>query len=91
MGVDPSEIYNKQYEALKEHGIEVLSRVLYLFERDNHNDIRKMLNQCSVPCDDGLKSEKNFIDFEFTENTEGDDINDLLIKLHELKLKSVIS
>jgi len=83
MDIDPSEIYKKQHDALKQHGLQILLHVYNWLEEDNHNAIRKTLNHSYAG--DGNGNEKSFIDFEFSDNSEGDDIEDLLTKLTQIK------
>ena len=81
--VDPSELYEKQFEMLKTHALETLETVARCIRNDNYKAIRKILNHSYAG--DGNGNEKSFIDFEFSDNSEGDDIEDLLTKLTQIK------
>ena len=85
LNIDPTEIYAKQFEALKTHALELLNDIYQALQKDDHNKIRKYLSHS--PAGDDMGSDNSFIDFNFSR--EGyDDIEELMTMLHELKLKA---
>ena len=80
LAINPAEIYQEQFDALKAHGIDILKHVLNCLEKDDHNAIRKMLYHPG--------NEISFIDFKFSEKDNGDDIYNLMDALRHLKNKA---
>ena len=85
LGIDPTEIYAKQYAALKAHGIQILVKITTAMENDDHNIIRECLS--NSPAGDDMGVDNSFIDFKFSKDGY-DDIEDFMTMLYDLKTKA---
>ena len=80
LAINPTEIYQEQFDALKAHGIDILKHVLNYLEKDDYNAICRMLYHPG----DGI----SFINFIFSEKDNSDNIYNLMNALLHLKDKA---
>ena len=81
--VSPENLAEKQYQALLNHGVGILEKMIKHLKKGEFDLAKSMTNYS--PAGDCMGTDKSFIDFDFTGENEGDDIQDLITKLKSLK------
>ena len=72
-----------QHRELKLHAIEILTKVIYLIKEERYADVLDFTQ--SSPAGDGMGDDNTFIDFAFSGNENGDDIDTLVTTLINLR------
>jgi len=80
----PEKLAYEQHIKLKAHGIEILKNILELIKKERYEDILEIYTRCS-PSGDGYGLDNTFINFNFSDDVNGDDIEALINKLKSLK------
>lgn len=82
----PNNLAREQFYALKDHAVDVLDKVKTLIINEEFDKIDALTK--FSPSGDGYGLDNTFIDFCFTDNKDGDDIQSVVNKLIELKEQS---
>ena len=85
LAIDAENLKAKQFDALKQHGINVLSEVLELLRKNDFKKIREMTFYS--PAGDGMGTDSNCIDFDWTGTGDDTDITGYLDTLEGLMPK----
>ena len=85
LSIDANNLKQKQFEALKQHGIDVLTEIIDLLKKDKFDDIRQ--RTFYSPAGDGVGSNNNCIEFNWCNDKDSVDIDSYLDTLESLKKK----
>jgi len=82
----PETLAEEQHDALKEHVIIVLDKVMTAIKSENYDAVEAMTS--SSPAGDGYGADNSFIEFEWEPTADGVDIADVAGTLRGLKSMS---
>ncbi len=86
MSINADNLKEKQFNVLKEHGISLLRNIIGLINENKFEEIERYTFYS--PAGDGMGSDNNCINFDYTDDQDGMDISsyvDLLISLKPKK------
>lgn len=89
LSTTPENLADKQFNAVKEHAIQILEKVISHLKKDEFEEVKSMTN--FSPSGDGMGCDNSFIDFKLnSDDKDGTDICqviDILKSLNEIKGK----
>lgn len=83
--INADNLKQRQFEALKQHGIDLLLHIVDLLRKNDFEGIRKFTFYS--PAGDGMGSDNNCLDFDWSGDHEGTDIDSYLDYLEGLQPK----
>lgn len=86
LSTTPENLARLQLDAIKEHAVNILKRVIFLLEEGRYSDIEEMLQRS--PAGDCMGTDHHFIDFAWAPDPDdGLDILEVLEMLERLQSK----
>lgn len=85
LSINADNLKQKQYDALKAHGIAVLQHIINLLKKDKLDDIEPLLFYS--PAGDDMGCDNNCIDFNWTDSRDNTDISEFVSNLKHLQSK----
>jgi len=79
----PETLAEEQHDALKEHVIIVLDKVMTVIKSERYGDVGALTS--SSPAGDGYGTDKSFIEFDWVQSNDGMDIVEVVEVLDSLK------
>lgn len=87
LSTTPENLARLQLDAIKDHVINILKRVIFLIEEGRYSDIEEMLDRS--PAGDCMGTDHHFINFAWEANpNDGLDILEVLEMLEQLQTKA---